>query len=140
MVINIGGNEIHALNCVRNLGAYFDKHMTMEQHVESKCRAAYAQLYNIGQVRKYLDHQSAEKLIHALVHNLIDYCNGSAYPNVLYRNCKWFKTPQPECCVESASMTISLQHCSQFTDWQWNFALNTRCLLTFNSLHDHGPE
>ena len=50
MAINIGGNEIHALNCVRNLGAFFDKHMTMEQHVKSKCRAAYAQLYNTGNI------------------------------------------------------------------------------------------
>ena len=36
MAINIGSNDIHALNCMRNLGAYFDKHMTMEQHVKSK--------------------------------------------------------------------------------------------------------
>ena len=57
MTINIGDKEVHALNCVRNLGAYFDKHMSMEQHVKSKCRAAYAQLYNIGKVRKYLDHR-----------------------------------------------------------------------------------
>ena len=64
-----------AINCVRSLGAYFDKHMTMEQDVKSKCGAAYAQLYNIGKVKKYLDHQSAEKLIHALVHSHIDYCN-----------------------------------------------------------------
>ena len=34
VAINIGRNEVHALNCVRNLGAYFDKHITMEQHVE----------------------------------------------------------------------------------------------------------
>ena len=75
MAINIGGNETHTLNCVRNLGAYFDKHMTMEHHVKSKYRAAYAQLYNIGKVSKYLDHQSAETLINALVHSHIDYCN-----------------------------------------------------------------
>ena len=75
MAINIGGNEIQSLNCVRNLGAYFDKHMTMEQHVKSKCRAAYAQLYNIGNVRIFLDHQSAKRLIHALVYSHIDYCN-----------------------------------------------------------------
>ncbi|KAK2172007.1 hypothetical protein NP493_1002g00002 [Ridgeia piscesae] len=49
--------------------------MIMEQHIKSKCKAAYAQLYNIGKVRKYLDHQSAEKLIHALVHSHIDYSN-----------------------------------------------------------------
>ena len=53
--INIGGYEVHALNRVRNLGAYFDKHMSMEEHVKFKCRAAFAQLYNIGQIRKYLD-------------------------------------------------------------------------------------
>ena len=75
MAINIVSKELHALNCVRNMGAYLDKHMTMEQHVKSKCRAAYAQLYIIGNVRKYLDHQSSEKLIHALVHSHIDYCN-----------------------------------------------------------------
>ena len=75
MAINIGGNEIHALNGVRNLGAYFDKHMTIEQHVKSNSRAAYAQLYNIGKVIKCLDHENAEKLIHALVHSHIDYCN-----------------------------------------------------------------
>ena len=75
MAINIVGNNILALNYVRNLGAYFDKHITMEQHIKSKCQAAYAQLYNIRKVKKYLDHQSAEKLIHALVHSHIDYCN-----------------------------------------------------------------
>ena len=75
LAINIGGNEIHALNCVRNCGAYFDKHVTMEQHVKSKCRAAYAQLYNIGKVRTDLGHQSAEELIHVLVHSHIAYCN-----------------------------------------------------------------
>ena len=72
MAINIGGIEIHALNSVRNLGAYFDKHITMKQHVKSKCRAAFAQLYNIGKMKTY--HHSAEKLIHALVHSHIDYC------------------------------------------------------------------
>ena len=50
--INIGGYEVHALNCVRNLGAYFDKYMSMEDHVKFKCRAAYVQLYNIGKIRK----------------------------------------------------------------------------------------
>ena len=104
--INIGGNDIHALNCVHNLGAYFDKHMTMEQHVKSKCGAAYTQLYNIGKVKKYLDYQSAEKLIHALVHSHIDYCNALLIGLPKYRNYKWFKTPQPGCCVESASRTI----------------------------------
>ena len=84
MVINIGSKEIHALSCVQNVGAYFDKYMTMEQHVKSKCRAAYAQLHNIGKVRTFLDHQSAEKVIHALIHNHIDYCNALLITQIPY--------------------------------------------------------
>ena len=75
VAISIGGNEIHALSSMQNVGAYFDKHITMEQPVKSKCRAAYAQLQNIGKVSKYLHHQSAEKRIHALVHSHIGYYN-----------------------------------------------------------------
>ena len=44
--------------------------------METKCRAAYAQLYDIGKIRKYLVQQNAEQLIHALVHSRIEYCNG----------------------------------------------------------------
>ena len=57
------------------MGGYFDKHMSMEEYVKFKCRAVYAQLYDIGKIRTYIDQQSTEKLIHALVHSHIDYCN-----------------------------------------------------------------
>ena len=73
--ITIGDSTIQAADCIRNLGAHFDKHMSMEQHVKIKCRDAYAQLYNIGKIRKYLDFNSAERLINALVHSHLDYCN-----------------------------------------------------------------
>ena len=97
MAINIGGNEVHELNSVRNLGAYFDKYMSMEQHVKSKCRAAYD---NIGKVRKYLDHQSAEKLIHALVHSHIDYCNALliGLPKYLIQKLQMVRKSQPVLC------------------------------------------
>ena len=63
----------YASDCVRNVGAYFDKHISMEHHIKSNFRAAYVQLYNIGKVRKYLGQQSAEKRIHALAHSHIWY-------------------------------------------------------------------
>ena len=64
---------MEASEVVCNLGAYFDKHMTMEHHVKMKCRAAYAQLFTISKIRDYLDERSAEQLIHSLVHSHIDY-------------------------------------------------------------------
>ena len=73
--ITIGNTTIQAADCVRNLGAYFDKNMSMEKHINTKCKAAYAQLFNIAKIRKFLDNKSAETLIHALVHSHIDYCN-----------------------------------------------------------------
>ena len=49
--------------------------MSMTKHVKIKCRAACAQLYNIIKIRRYLDSQSAEILILALVRSHLDYCN-----------------------------------------------------------------
>ena len=37
--------------------------------------SAYAQLYNSEKVRKYLNQQRAEELIHALAHSHVVYCN-----------------------------------------------------------------
>ena len=63
--ITIGDSVIPPSNHVRNLGAYFDKHLSMEQHIKIKCQAA--QFYNISKIRKYLDESSARILIRALV-------------------------------------------------------------------------
>jgi len=52
---------LHALNCVRNLSAYFDKHMTREQHVKSNGWAAYGQLHSVEKLRTYIEQQSAER-------------------------------------------------------------------------------
>ena len=41
MAITTRDNDLYALTCVRNLGTWFIKQMTMEQHVKSTCRAAY---------------------------------------------------------------------------------------------------
>lgn len=52
--INIGDNEVHATKCVRNLDAYFDKHMIdiWNNITSPKCRAAYMHNYTfiIGKI------------------------------------------------------------------------------------------
>ena len=44
-LITIGDRVMSPSNHVRNLGAYFDKHVSMAQHIKIKCQAAYAQQY-----------------------------------------------------------------------------------------------
>ncbi len=57
------------------IGVLLEKHITMEQHVTSVCRAARYHLYNIGKIRKFLSQPSTEQLVHAFITSKIDYCN-----------------------------------------------------------------
>ena len=47
----------------------------MTQHVNSVCRIGYYHLRNIRRIRRYLSHDSAKTLVHALVTPRLDYCN-----------------------------------------------------------------
>ena len=136
---------MHALHCMRNVGAYFDKHMTMEQHVKSTCRAAYAQLYNIGKVSRYLDHQSAVKPIHALVYSHIEYCK---YHALLIGLPKYLIQKLQMVHHTAARLLCRIGKYDHITSalksLHWlpvEFRINYKiCLLTFNSIHGHGPE
>ena len=73
--IAIGDDIIKVADCVKNLGADLDKHLTMSTHVANKSRKAFSQLYGIWQSRKFLTRQAAECLVHSLVFTQLDYCN-----------------------------------------------------------------
>ena len=60
---------------VRNLGSWFDKHMSMNVHVGKVCSKAFTGLYNIRQIRKFLSIESTKTLVHAFVTSHLDYCN-----------------------------------------------------------------
>ena len=81
--INIRGNVVHASDCVRNFKC----------HIKSKCREAYAQLYNIGKIKKYLDHQSAERTYSCVADRF------AKIPN------KEITDGAKHCCVELVNMT-----------------------------------
>ena len=51
----------------------------MSLHVNKLCQTASYALRAIGQIRKYLDRSSAEKLVHAFVTSRLDYCNSLLY-------------------------------------------------------------
>ena len=74
--ISVGEHNITVLEDIRDLGAYFDKNLSMKTHVDTKCTAAFHQLYSLRRIREYLSHQATESLIHAFIFSHIDYCNG----------------------------------------------------------------
>jgi hypothetical protein len=73
--VKIGQSSINPSRTVRNLGVIFDSHLTMCDHVNNVCKTASYALRSIGLIRKYLDRDSAEQLIHAFITSRLDYCN-----------------------------------------------------------------
>ena len=51
----------------------------MTAHVNKLCQSASFALRAIGQIRKYLNRSSSEKLVHAFVTSRLDYCNCLLY-------------------------------------------------------------
>jgi hypothetical protein len=52
--VNVGGVQIKSVDSVRNLGSWFDKHMSMSVYVGKMCSKAFGGLYKIRQIRKLL--------------------------------------------------------------------------------------
>ncbi len=77
--IKVGDVSVKAVDDVRDLGAYLDKTMSMEKHINSKVGAAYKQLFSLRRIRKYLTQEATETLVHSLIFSHIDYCNALLY-------------------------------------------------------------
>ena len=74
--LDAAGVEIVPSKVVRNLGVTVDNVLNMKQHIRNTCRTAAFGISRISKLRKYLDRQSTERLIHAFVTSHLDYCNG----------------------------------------------------------------
>ena len=140
--ITIGDAVITPSKHVRNLGAYFDENMSMKHHVSIQCKRAYSQLYKISKIRKYLDQQSAEIIMHALVHTHIDYCNALliGLPKYLIRKLQMVQnTAARVLCrlrkFDHISDTLKQLHWLP-VEYRIKYKIG---ILTFNALHGHVP-
>jgi hypothetical protein len=73
--VNVGGVQIKPVDSVRNLGSWFDKHMSMSVHVGKMCSKAFRGIFKTRQIRKYLSINTTKTLIHAFVTSHVEYCN-----------------------------------------------------------------
>ena len=64
---------------VAHLGVIFDDTLTMTDHVNIIYRNASFAIRRIGKLRRYLDQDSAEKLVQAFVTARLDSCNAILY-------------------------------------------------------------
>ena len=73
--LTVGTSLVKATVSTRNLGVHIDHALKMDVHIQKQCQSMIAQLKNIAHIRRYLEKQAAEKLIHAFVGSRLDYCN-----------------------------------------------------------------
>ena len=66
-MIYIANNDITVSHAVRNLGVLFDENLMFEQHIQNVCRKVFAEIRNIGKIRKYLDEKTTATLVCAYV-------------------------------------------------------------------------
>ena len=74
-LLQIDNTGIISTSSAKCLGVIIDSHVSLETHISSVCRAAYRQLRNISHLRKYMDHDSLECVIHAFITSKLDYGN-----------------------------------------------------------------
>ena len=73
--VQVGSECIEQSNNVRNLGVLFDQTLSFGEHVSKLYKLSHYHLRNISKMRKYLDENSTETLVHAFVSSKLDYCN-----------------------------------------------------------------
>ena len=80
----MGNNRISPSPCVKNLGSWFDSNLSMTDHINKACNAAFYHLHNLRRIKKYLSRDSLITLVHAFITSRLDYCNGLLFglPNV----------------------------------------------------------
>ena len=76
--LSVGESIIAAVTSVRNLGSWFDQNLSMTPHSKI-CKAASFHIYNISRIRKYLNNDATQTLVHSIVICRLDYCNSLLY-------------------------------------------------------------
>ena len=77
--IKIDSFDISTASSVRNIGAIFDSALSSKSFVNSICKSACFNLFNISRGRRSLTTDAAKILIQAYVMSKIDYCNSLLY-------------------------------------------------------------
>ena len=77
--INVGDSVVDTVTKAKDLGVIIDQHLTLVPHVNNISRLASHSIRNIGRIRRYLDCNSTEKLVHAFVSSRLDSNNSILY-------------------------------------------------------------
>ncbi|XP_068206458.1 uncharacterized protein [Palaemon carinicauda] len=77
--LNVDCVHVRLVDNVKDLGVHLDNSLSVAPQINNVVKASAYHLGNIAFVRKYLDEDSAKKLVHNCVISRLDYCNSLYY-------------------------------------------------------------
>lgn len=139
--VQIGSECIEHSNTVRNLGVLFDQTLSFVEHVSKLCKSSYYHIRNISKIRKYLDENSAETLVHAFVSSKLDYCNALLIGLPKYQIDRLKSVLNTAACI--ITFTCKYDHIT-LVRLHWlpvSYRIRLKVpLLTYKALNDLSPE
>ena len=73
--LSIDHVKVSAVCNNRNLGTWFDNHLSMKTTINKTCQSGLYHLHNTGRIKRYLTFEDRESIVQAIVMSRIDYCN-----------------------------------------------------------------
>ena len=63
------------VTCVKNLGVYLHKSLSIEQHIAAVSKSCFNQIRNIGRIRSYITDSACNTLVCSLITSRLNYGN-----------------------------------------------------------------
>lgn len=73
--LNINNTKVEFCSNVSSLGVNIDSELTLEYHIKSLMRACTLHLRKLKVVKKSLNKDTLQMMMHAFIHSRLDYCN-----------------------------------------------------------------
>ena len=64
---------------VRNLGTWFDDHLSMKTDINKTCQSVLYHLNNVGRIKRFLSFEDRKSIVQAVVMSRTDYGNSLLY-------------------------------------------------------------
>jgi hypothetical protein len=70
---------VNDVSCVKNLGVFMDKTLSMEQQVRAVTKSCFHQILNIDKIGPFITENDCKTLVCSLVTSRLDYGNALLY-------------------------------------------------------------
>ena len=120
---------------VRNLGTWFDNHLSLKTTIKKTCQSGLYHLHNIGRIKRFLSCEERKLIVQASLMSRIDYCN-----SLLYGVANRGKTRQSDRCAQCQDMRKSHRHLYVFNGCRLSLESNIKiAMLCFKCIHWRAP-